>query len=254
MRYGLIGERLGHSYSKVIHEKLADYTYDLIPLTKEEFKSFMKKKEFRAINVTIPYKCDVIPYLDKLDDSASTVGAVNAIVNDNGFLTGYNTDYSGFKYTLLKHHIEVTGKKVLVLGYGGASKAILAVLKDMNAEKIIIANRTIKDNVISFEDAIKKHNDADVIINTTPVGMYPNTDAKPIDLTSFSSLQAVVDIIYNPLKTKLLLQAEDLGITAVNGLEMLIAQAKDACEYFIGEKIDDQKIDEILEELKKEFQ
>ncbi len=252
-RYGLIGERLGHSYSKVIHEQLADYTYDLIPLSKEEFPKFMEQKEFSGINVTIPYKCDVIPYLDILDDSAKHVGAVNAIVNSNGTLTGYNTDYSGFMYTLKKHNIIVEGKKVLVLGYGGASKAILAVLKDMNAGQIIIANRTIKDQVISYEEAIKSHSDAAVIVNTTPVGMYPNVDASPIDLTTFTSLTAVVDIIYNPLKTKLLQQAEAMQLTAVNGLEMLVAQAKDACEFFLNTTIEDEKIDEILIDLEKEI-
>ncbi|MDO5521694.1 MAG: shikimate dehydrogenase [bacterium] len=252
-RYGLIGEHLGHSYSKVIHEQLADYTYDLIPLTKEEFHNFMSKKEFSGINVTIPYKCDVIPYLDHLDESASHVGAVNTIVNKDGILTGYNTDYSGFIYTLKAHDIKIKDEKVLVLGYGGASKAILAALKDMQAKEITVANRSQKDNVVTYEEAITNHNDVTVIINTTPVGMYPNTDASPIDLSHFNNLSAVVDIIYNPLKTKLLLQAERRNITAVNGLEMLIAQAKDACEYFIDTKIEDNQIPKILATLEQEL-
>lgn len=253
-RYGLIGERLGHSYSKVIHEQLADYTYDLIPLSKEEFRSFMEKKEFNAINVTIPYKCDVIPYLSHLDDSASRVGAVNTIVNRDGILTGYNTDYSGFMYTLKKHKIAVKNQKVLVLGFGGASKAVLAVLEDMGAGEIIIANRTFKGNAISYEEATRLHCDATVLINTTPVGMYPNVDASPIALDSFHKLHAVVDIIYNPTKTKLLLEAEQRNILAVNGLEMLIAQAKDACEFFLDKHIDSGRIDEILLLLNKELE
>ncbi|MDO5293096.1 MAG: shikimate dehydrogenase [bacterium] len=252
-RYGLIGERLGHSYSKVIHEQLASYTYDLIPLNKEEFHDFMSRKEFSGINVTIPYKCDVLPYLDHLDKSAAHVGAVNTIVNKDGTLTGYNTDYSGFLYTLEAHNIKIKEEKVLVLGYGGASKAILAVLKDLGASEIIIANRTLKDGVVSYEEAINSHNDVTVIINTTPVGMYPNTDASPIDLSHFGNLSAVVDIIYNPLKTKLLLQAEAQGIIAVNGLEMLIAQAKDACQYFLDTSLPESKITEILAQLEAEL-
>lgn len=254
MRYGLIGERLGHSFSKIIHEKLADYSYDLIPLSKEEFKRFMEEKPFDAINVTIPYKCDVIPYLSKIDDSAKAIGAVNAIVNTNGILTGYNTDYSGFLYTLNKHNISITGEKVLVLGYGGASKAVLAVLKDLNAGNIVIANRSQKEGVITYEEAIKFHTDATVIINTTPVGMYPNVDASPIDLTPFTTLSAVVDIIYNPLTTKLLEDAKNKGVIAVNGLEMLIAQAKYAVEHFIDTKIDDAVIEELRLELEKELE
>lgn len=253
MKYGLIGERLGHSFSKIIHEKLADYTYDLLPLNKEEFKTFMEQKDFLAINVTIPYKCDVIPYLTHIDESAKSIGAVNAIVNRNGILTGYNTDYSGFLYTLQKHGIKIKNEKVLVLGYGGASKAVLAVLKDLQAREIIIANRSQKDNVISYEDAIQKHADASVIINTTPVGMYPNVDASPISLEPFTTLNAVVDIIYNPLTTKLLADAKSRGILAVNGLEMLVAQAKSAVEYFIDKKITDDVIDPIVLDLEKEF-
>lgn len=252
-RFGLIGEHLGHSYSKIIHEKLADYTYDLIPLSKEEFHTFMTNKDFTAINVTIPYKCEVIPYLTHMDQSAASIGAVNAIVNKNGELMGYNTDYAGFLYTLQKHHIKIKGEKVLVLGYGGASKAILAVLRDLEVGELIIANRTVKDQAISFESAIANHSDATVIINTTPVGMYPNMDETPIDLSSFHSLQAVVDIIYNPLETKLMKDARDRNILAVNGLEMLIAQALFAVEHFTNTSINKEEIEHIKEEMQKEL-
>ena len=252
-RYGLIGEHLGHSYSKVIHEQLADYTYDLIPLSNEEFHHFMSAKEFAAINVTIPYKCEVMEYLDRLDESAAHVGAVNTIVNQEGVLTGYNTDYSGFLYTLNKHQITIKDKKILVLGYGGASRAILAVLKDLGAKEIVVANRTQKDITITYQEAMECHADASVIINTTSVGMFPNVDATPISLAPFADLTAVVDIIYNPTTTKLLKEAKDRNILGVNGLEMLIAQAKDACQFFLDTKIADEAIDQILDSLTAEL-
>lgn len=250
MRYGLIGEKLSHSWSKIIHEELTDYTYDLIPLTKEEFGPFMEKREFAALNVTIPYKEAVIPYLDEIEPAAKQMKAVNTIVHKNGKLYGYNTDYLGFIYTLEHNHIDVTGKKCIVLGNGGASKSILAALKNCNAGQIVIVNRSVKENVISYEDCYQLHTDADVIINTTPAGMYPlYLDQKPLDLEQFKNCKAVVDIVYNPLKTLLLQQAEELGIQAVNGLEMLVAQAKYAIELFIDIKLDDSCIERIVKKL-----
>lgn len=249
MEYGLIGEKLGHSFSKQIHEKLADYTYDLIPLTKEEFKDFMTKKEFKAINVTIPYKCDVIPYLDELDSNAKAIGAVNTIVNENGILKGYNTDYYGFLDTLVRNQIEVKNKSVLVLGNGGASKAVIAVLQDQKAATITIANRTKKEGTISFETCYQHATSYDIIINTTPVGMYPATNQQPIDLTPFTSCQAVLDLIYNPTETNLLKQASFLSMQAINGLTMLVSQAKYAAELFTGTKLDDSIIDLVMKQL-----
>lgn len=249
MRYGLIGEKLGHSYSKIIHEKLADYQYDLIPLTREEFRLFMEKKDFTAINVTIPYKQDVIPYLDQLDPLAEEIGAVNTIVNKNGALYGYNTDYYGFEYMVLHNAIDVSDRKCLVLGSGGTSHTVHTALKHLGADQILTVGRTAKDGVITYEDCLKLHTDARIIVNTTPAGMYPNIDAKPIDLAPFSSCEAVIDMIYNPIRTKLTLQADKLGIKAVTGLEMLVAQAKKAVEYFLDKKLDDQIIDEIYREL-----
>ena len=245
MEYGLIGEKLGHSFSKEIHEKLADYSYELHPLTKEEFPVFMKSGAFKAINVTIPYKQDVIPYLDEIDENAKEIGAVNTIVNINGRLTGHNTDFNGFLYTLAHNQIPVEEKKIIVLGNGGASKAIIAVLKYLKAKEIVIVNRTIKDGVITYEECYKNHLDGEVIINTTPAGMYPDVDASPLDLLPFKKCRYVIDIIYNPLKTKFLLQGESLGKKTVNGLEMLIAQAKYAVEYFLDTKIEDSSIDKI---------
>ncbi len=249
MQYGLIGEKLGHSFSKIIHEKLADYTYDLYPLPKQELASFLEKKEFRAINVTIPYKIDVMPYLYEIDQRAQAVGSVNTIVNRNGNLYGYNTDFGGFLYLLKHNNIDVKNKKVLVLGKGGASKAIIAVLHYLQAKQIITVYYKQSNDAITYEQCQKLHNDADVIINTTPVGMYPNLDGCPIDLEHYTNCNAVVDIIYNPIKTKLLLEAQKHNMIAVGGLEMLIAQAKYAVEIFLNTSIPEYKIDDIYKEM-----
>lgn len=249
MRKGLIGEKLGHSYSKIIHERIADYEYELISLNQEEFKKFMTEKNFDAINVTIPYKEQVIPYLNKLDESAQGVRAVNTIVNKEGNLIGYNTDTFGFEYTLKVHKIDVEGKKVVVLGNGGASKAICDVLKRNNVGQIIKVKKNPSPETIFYEQCYQEHTDSPIIINTSPVGMYPNNETCPIDLEPFTNLEAIVDIIYNPLKTKLLIEAEKRGILAVNGLEMLVAQAKKAVEYFCGRELDDSLIEEVNQEL-----
>lgn len=248
MTYGLIGEKLGHSFSKGIHEKLADYSYDILPLSKEEFKDFMVKKEFKAINVTIPYKCDVIPYLDDMDENATLIGAVNTIVNKNGKLYGHNTDFSGFLYMVNHNNIMIPDKKVVVLGNGGASKAIIAVLKKLSAKEIIIVDVIKSQGAITYEECLKDHTNAQVIINTSPVGMYPNISASPINLDLFLNCEAVLDVIYNPIKTKLTLQAEELGMKAVNGLEMLVGQAKYAVEFFLEKEIDDDVINDIYKE------
>lgn len=249
--YGLLGEHLSHSYSKQIHEALADYTYDLIELTKEGVKEFMTAKEFSAVNVTIPYKTEVIPYLDFIDDRAKKIGAVNTVVNRNGCLTGYNTDYYGFLYTLQKNNIKIAGEKVLVLGNGGAAKAILAVLSDLSAKEIVIVKRTSGDGVCSYEEAYALHSDATVLVNTSPVGMYPKTDETPTALTAFPHLKAVVDIIYNPEVTMLLAEAKDRSLIAVNGLEMLVAQAFYAVQYFLDTTLDEARIEEVTQMIKE---
>lgn len=251
MDYGLIGEKLGHSLSKPIHESLADYTYDIHPLTKEEFPIFMEEKTFQAINVTIPYKKDVIPYLDSMDDNAKAIGAVNTIVNTDGKLRGYNTDFSGFEYMVLRHGVELGNKKVIVLGNGGAAQAIKAVVRKHQAAEMILVDVVEDGESISYEECYASHTDADVIINTSPVGMYPNTDASPVDLTKFPNCKAVMDVVYNPLTTKLVAQAKELGMNGVNGLEMLVAQAKYAVEIFLGTSIDEERIQEIYEKMKK---
>ena len=250
MEYGLIGEKLGHSYSKQIHEKLAAYTYDLCPLTREEFPVFMERRAFRAINVTIPYKKDVIPYLDELDENAAAIGAVNTIVNRDGRLVGHNTDFSGFAYMMREAGINASGKKVLVLGTGGASAAVLAVLRRQGAARVISVSRTGKDGAVTYEECAALHRDASLIVNTTPVGMYPAVDASPLDLAPFSGCEAVLDVIYNPGETKLTAQAKALGMKGVTGLSMLVAQAKYACEFFLETTLPDDLIPRITEEIR----
>lgn len=249
MEYGLIGEKLGHSYSKQIHEMLADYTYDLCPLTKEDFHEFMKKKNFKAVNVTIPYKRDVIQYIDELSSTAESIGAVNTIVNKNNRLYGYNTDYYGFLYTLANNNIIIQGKKVLVLGNGGSAQAVFEAVKHLHAKEMYVVKHKKEDKVLTYEEAKLYHSDADIIINTSPVGMYPNISESPIDLKPYTKLNAAIDLIFNPLTTKFLAQAEALNIKAVNGLEMLVAQAKYAVEYFLDVKIQDTVIKDIYKNI-----
>lgn len=243
MKYGLIGEKLGHSFSKEIHEQLANYTYDLIPLSKEELTTFMETKNFEAINVTIPYKKTVLPYIDVLDQTAKKVHSVNTIVNRNGKLYGFNTDYDGFVYMLKKHDISIQNKNVLILGNGGASVAIQAVITDLKPKTMVVVSRSASEGSISYEECYQMHYDAQVIINTSPCGMYPNNYDAPIDLDDFPTCEAVVDIIYNPLITPLCLQAKEKQIPFVMGLEMLIAQAKYAVEHFLNTQIEDRCID-----------
>lgn len=249
MDYGLIGEKLGHSYSKIIHEKLADYTYDLCPLSKEEFKDFMEKREFKAINVTIPYKKDVIPYLKEMDESATAIGAVNTIVNKEGNLYGYNTDMPGFIYMVNQNKIQMKDKKVVVLGNGGAAQAIKAAVQKLGAREMIVVDIVPAEGVISYDECFTHHTDADILVNTSPVGMYPKVDASPVDLTAFPHCQAVLDVIYNPITTRLVAQARELGMIGVTGLEMLVAQALYAVEIFLQNDIPEEKIQEIYKEI-----
>lgn len=249
MRYGLIGEKLGHSYSKIIHEQLADYTYDLIPLTKEEFPLFMEQRDFTAINVTIPYKEAVIPYLDEIHPLAKEIGAVNAIIHKENKLYGYNTDFYGFVYLLQHNQVEVNGKECLILGSGGTSHTVSAALKHLGAKSIQVVSRVESDTTISYETCYQHHTGAQLIVNTTPVGMYPNMDASPLDLSTFTSCTTLVDVIFNPLETKFLAQGRSLGMDTINGLEMLVAQAKQAVEHFIDVTIEENKIEEVHQNL-----
>ncbi len=254
MEYGLIGGKLGHSYSKIIHEKLADYHYELRPLAPDALGAFLQSRSFQGINVTIPYKKDVIPYLDELDEDAREIGAVNTVVNRGGRLFGYNTDCPGFRYMMQKAGVNVSGKKTLVLGTGGAAQAVLAALAQEKAGPIISVSRTGKGGALTYEECAKLHCDARVIVNTTPAGMYPDVDASPLDLTPYREAEAVLDIIYNPAETRLTAQARALGMKAATGLSMLVAQAAYACELFTGRPVEESRIAEVIEEVQAEIQ
>ena len=232
-KYGCIGKKLTHSFSKEIHSKLADYEYELIELNEDEIEDFFKSKDFNAINVTIPYKQTVIPYLDSLSDVAKRIGAVNTIVNRNGRLYGYNTDYYGMKALIEKIGIDLNGKKVLILGTGGTSKTARILTEDMGASEIITVSRSKSENYITYEEAVNEHSDVNVIINTTPSGMYPDCEGIPIDISSFNELEGVMDAVYNPLCTNLVLRAKEKGIKAEGGLYMLVMQAFVAVEKFL---------------------
>ncbi len=258
MKYGLIGEKLEHSFSKQIQTRIAelqnvkDYQYDFVELNKEQFVEFMKKKEFKGINVTLPYKKAVIPYIDVLDESAEKMGAVNTIVNRDGKLYGYNTDFGGFLYMVKAHNVHMEGKKVLLIGNGGASAAVQAVCKHEKAKDIIVVSRSANNGAISYDEMYTSHLDADIVVNTSPVGMYPNIANSPIDVSWFHKLECVLDVVYNPILTRLCFEAQELDIKRVIGLEMLIAQAKYSFEYFEDVKFDDSIIDEIKKEMLKD--
>lgn len=250
MRCGLLGKKLCHSYSPQIHSRLGDYTYELFEKMPEELESFLKYGDFEGLNVTIPYKKEVLPYCDALSDCAAELGAVNTIVRrPDGTLIGHNTDYFGFRSMLKRSCLQVNNKKVLVLGSGGASATAVAVLKKLGANVVVIS-RSGENNYNNLE----KHADAAVIVNATPVGMYPNVGATPIDLDLFLQLEGVLDIIYNPARTQLLLEAEKKGLIVENGLWMLVAQAKESAEWFTGKVISDTKITEIHEALRRQME
>lgn len=230
--YKLIGKTLLHSYSKEIHEAFGKYTYDLENLpTEEDFVSFVRGRLYDGLNVTIPYKQAIIPYLNELDENARLIGSVNTVVRKGETLIGYNTDYAGFKSAADAAGISFSAQKVVILGTGGTSLTAQAVVRDANAKEIIVVSRSGENN---YEN-ISKHADADILVNTTPVGMYPDTGKTPLHLSTFHQLKGVVDVIYNPLRTALALEARDAGIPVAEGLRMLVAQAAKACAYFSGE-------------------
>ncbi len=245
-KYGCIGKKLTHSFSKEIHARLADYDYELIELTEDEIKPFFEKKDFKAINVTIPYKETIIPYLDSVSDIAKRIGAVNTIVNTDGKLYGYNTDYYGMMALIVRIGIDLKGKKVLILGTGGTSKTAQVVAKDMGAASVLVVSRSKKENCITYEEAVKYHSDSEIIINTTPAGMYPDCESRPIDISAFTFLEGVVDAVYNPLTTNLVSDAKKQGIKAECGLYMLVMQAVYAVEKFLDTQIPKQTAEDIF--------
>ncbi|MBO5869164.1 MAG: shikimate dehydrogenase, partial [Clostridia bacterium] len=245
-KYGCIGKKLTHSFSKEIHQSLADYNYDLIELGEEEIARFFEEKDFSAINVTIPYKQTVMQYLDSVSDIAKRIGAVNTIVNRDGMLFGYNTDYYGMKSLIERVGLDLKGKKVLILGTGGTSKTANVVATDMGAVEILTVSRRKSNEYITYEEATTLHSDANVIINTTPSGMYPDCESKPIDISPFSQLEGVIDAVYNPLCTNLVLDAKENGIKAEGGLYMLVMQAVVAVEKFLDTKIEKKVADDVF--------
>ncbi len=250
MEYGLIGEKLSHSFSKQIHTKYFGLDYSLKELKPCEVEGFLKSSDFKGINVTIPYKSAVIPYLDSISDVAAKIGAVNTIVNRDGKLHGYNTDFWGLKSMIEKSGISLKDKRVLILGDGGTSKTALAVAKDLGSNSVNRVSRKQTENTISYEEA-KSLSDTNIIINTTPVGMYPNIGITVIDIGVFPALEAVFDVVYNPLCSQLVIEAQKRGITACGGLYMLISQAVFAAEKFTDTVIDKSKIDDIYKEIYK---
>lgn len=250
MNCGLLGRKLSHSYSPQIHSCLSDYSYTLFEKEPEQIGDFLKSDAFDGLNVTIPYKKDVIPYLDELSPIAQKMGAVNTIVRDqSGRLIGHNTDYFGFLSTLQKTGLDLAGKKVLVLGSGGAASTAIVVLKEVGAGVIVIS-RTGADNYSNID----RHADAAVIINATPVGMFPNNGISPVPLCLFPKLEGVIDMIYNPARTALLLEAQERGIVAENGLWMLVAQAKESAQWFTGAPLSNDLIPMIHKKLQQQME
>lgn len=251
MKLGLIGNPLGHSWSPAIHKYLIHKDYCLMPLHEEELTLFFEKKDFDGINVTIPYKQAVIPYLDELDENAEAIGAVNCIVHKNGKLKGYNTDYEGFQEMLVSHHVPIDGNNVAILGSGGASKAIRQAIIGLKGNPVIVS-RTKKEGVITYEELYARESSFQVLVNTTPVGMSPNVDDVPVDLRVFAALQYVVDIIANPLCTKLCFTAKQLHIPCLGGFEMLVRQALAADRYFMECDVDGRLVEPCMNALLNE--
>ena len=249
MEYGLLGEKLGHSFSPQIHRDLAGYDYQLLPTPPEAVEGLFARRAFQGLNVTIPYKRTVMPLCDEIDPRAAAIGAVNTVVNQNGRLTGYNTDIDGFLYMARRAGVDMAGKKVVILGSGGTSRTARAAAGELGAREIVTVSRRGEDNYQN----LSRHADAQVLVNTTPVGMYPNWGQSPVSLESFPALEGVLDVVYNPLRTALLLQAEERGLPCSCGLPMLVAQAKRAAELFTGQNIDDSRTEAVLHGLRRQL-
>lgn len=254
MTCGLIGRRLGHSYSPQIHRALADYDYKLWELEPEELETFFRRQDFTGVNVTIPYKQAVIPLLDELSETARAIGAVNTVVRRGGKLCGDNTDFAGMAALIHRIVLSLEGKKVLILGTGGTSKTAVAVARSLGAAEVYRLSRSGRDGALTYEDAARLHADADVLINTTPGGMYPAVEGCPVALDAFPNLSGVVDAVYNPLRTNLVLQARSRGIPAEGGLYMLAAQAAYARALFRGCETSQRDIDLAYQTVRREME
>ena len=249
MEYGCIGEKLTHSFSKEIHNLLFDYDYQIREIEKDKLADFLTAKDFKAINVTIPYKQAVIPFLDEISDTARNIGAVNTIVNRDGKLYGYNTDFAGMTDLIKTNEIEISGKNVLVLGSGGTSKTAVAVAKSLGAKSVVRVSRTAKEDCITYQTAYNDCQNTEVIINTTPCGMYPNIVGEPIKLELLPKTEAVVDAIYNPLCSNFVIRAKNAGLKATGGLYMLVAQAAFAAELFVGQEVKKERIYDVYKKI-----
>ena len=247
---GLLGKTLGHSYSPLIHSYLGQYEYRLFEKQPHELEDFLKRGEFEGLNVTMPYKKDVIPYLDALSPIAARLGAVNTIVRREGKLIGHNTDYAGFLSMVHRSGLDPAAKKVLILGSGGASATAVAVMEDLGADVIVIS----RGGENNYNNLYTMHTDAAIIVNTTPVGMYPNTDFSPISISAFPGLDGVLDVIYNPTNTMLLQLAQESGVYGMSGLWMLVAQAKEASEWFQNATIPEERLAEIYRTVKAQME
>lgn len=250
IEYGLLGETLGHSFSPQLHRAFGDYDYCLLPTKRDAVVQLLAQRPFRGLNITMPYKQMVMPLCDEIDARAAQIGAVNTIVNCDGRLIGYNTDIDGLLYMAQRSHIDLQQKKVLILGSGGTSRTAIAAAQLCGAREIVVISRNGDNNYTNLH----RHMDADCIINTTPVGMFPNCGQSPLDLTQFPYLSGVLDVVYHPLRTALFLQAEQLGIPCTCGLSMLTAQAKRAAELFTGTTISDARTEEVFSALHRQLE
>ena len=261
IKYGLIGEKLTHSFSKEIHEEIGRYDYGLLEIPRTEIGKLLKEIDFKAVNVTIPYKREVIPFLDEISKEAKAIGSVNCIRNDGGRLIGHNTDFDGLSALADYAGIDMREKKVLILGTGGTSDTALAVAKMAGASEVYKVSRRAPGSdralerdeapVVTYEEARRRCKDAEVIINTTPCGMYPNIFSKAIDLEDFKRLDGVLDVVYNPLSTMLIARARSMGVKGKGGLYMLVAQAVKAAEFFLSCEYGKEEIDRIYEKIYK---
>lgn len=252
MKYGLIGKPLGHSFSREIHALIADYDYRLFEIDEDELPRFFQERDFSGINVTIPYKQAVIPFLDEISDEAKKIGAVNTIVKKEGKLFGFNTDFFGMRALIKSAGLDLENKTVLILGTGGTSKTAVEVSKSLGATEIVKVSRKKSSDTVTYDEAYKKFSGADVIINTTPVGMFPNADKTPVDVKKFKNLQGVIDAVYNPLRTNFVLDAESIGAKGRGGLYMLVAQAVYASALFLDKTADESVIDKTYARILKE--
>ncbi len=249
MLYGCIGEKLGHSFSKEIHNMIGSYVYELKEIARDDLDAFMRQGDFLGINVTIPYKEKVIPHLACIDESAKAIGAVNTVVNRGGKLYGYNTDFYGMEQLIRHAGISVKGKKVAILGTGGTSKTARAVASHLGAKTVLVVSRTKSEGTVLYDTLYQRHRDTEIIINTTPVGMYPHSDSAPLDISLFKKLSGVIDAVYNPLNTCLICAAKERGIPAEGGLYMLVAQAVRASEIFLCKQYDSTLLDGIYKKI-----